>query len=254
MGKQRLTAPERRADVVVTRKWTDGEDEGLVSVRVRGRSFCAAGQRNTAQARFPARPLEPAPGARCARWPRAQPRTRVAQVPRGHGDRDIQDSSSDSATACSLDTEGSPCGPHCLLLTLLGAAGEAQGCEQGALERMRQKSREDLSLLGISQSQEPPCCIIIQTSCYVRKIKLPLPLTPQLHQCGRISSTFSQMQSLSDVKKSGTWKGGAEHGGNGRREEMGQVNGNPVTLPRAAETSGLTVHSLLHAGTDTRGD
>ena len=229
-------------------KWTDGENEGLVGVRVRGRSFCAAGQRNAAQAKFPA------PGARHARRPRAQLRTRVAQVPRGHGDRDTQDSSSDSATACSLDTEGSPCGPHCLLLTLLGAAGEAQGCEQGALERMRQKSREDLSLLGTSPSQEPPCRIIIQTSCYVRKINRPRPPTPQLHQCGRISSTFSQTQSLSDVKKSGTWKGGAEHGGNGRREEMGQMNGNPVTLPRAAETSGLTVHSLLHTGTDTRGD
>lgn len=162
---------------MVTCEWTDGEED-------RSESECGGGasarrRRNTAQARLPARPLEPAPGARRARRPRAQPRTRVAQLPPSLGrPGHTQGSSSDSATARSLDTEGSPCCPHCCSFTLLGAAGEAQGCEQGALKRMRQKSREDPSLLGTSRSQEPPCRIIIQTSCYSRKINLPLSPTP----------------------------------------------------------------------------
>jgi hypothetical protein len=63
---------------------------------------------------------------------------------------------------------------------------------------MKQKSRKDPSLLGTSRSQGT-------TSPYhhpdflLRKINLPPP-NPQSHQCGRVSSTFSQTQSLSDVK------------------------------------------------------
>ena len=117
---------------------------------------------------------------------------------------------------------------------------------------MKQKSRKDPSLLGTSWRQGTTLPYH-HPDFLLRKINLPPsqpPVTPVWQDLQYIQSDAISKW----CQKSGAWRGGAEHGRNGRREETGQMNGNPVTFPCAAETSGLTVHSLPHSGTDTRCD